>query len=78
MEKNEKKVPFFAKFLENQVKEDKSVKGGSDTTTKLDDVFTDKYPSDADEVTSPKLDIQVTMKYPSDGDEVTSPGMDEF
>lgn len=59
--KNEKKVPFFAKFLEEQLDEKASVKGGKITSPKLDLVFTMKYPSDGDE--------HVTMKYPSDNDE---------
>ncbi|EAY24950.1 microviridin/marinostatin family tricyclic proteinase inhibitor [Microscilla marina] len=55
MKKNVKK-PFFAKFLENQVKEESltNAKGGTCIQTR-------KYPSDSDEY--------VTMKYPSDNDE---------
>jgi len=77
MKKNEKKVPFFAQFLENQITENE-VKGGSHISDKLSDMYTKKYPSDCDEVTSPKLDIVVTLKYPSDADEVTSPKLDEY
>jgi hypothetical protein len=53
---DEKKVPFFARFLEDQglPKVKSNVKGGRGTTTL-------KYPSDRDEY--------VTMKYPSDDDE---------
>ena len=51
------KKPFFAKFLENQIKKDKlkETKGGRPDVTS-------KYPSDNDE-------FDVTLKYPSDGDE---------
>ena len=56
------KKPFFASFLENQLKDAKDVKGGvsgSGVTDKIKDV-----------VTRPQLDMLQTMKYPSDGDEV--------
>ncbi|NOQ74111.1 MAG: microviridin/marinostatin family tricyclic proteinase inhibitor [Crocinitomix sp.] len=62
--KNQKQVPFFAKFLEKQVKEDSDLKGGKEnkiTKPALDTFQTMKYPSDADEA--------MTMKYPSDSDE---------
>jgi hypothetical protein len=56
---DEKKAPFFARFLESQelpeVKTD--VKAG-----KGPPLVTMKYPSDSDE-------YDVTMKYPSDGDD---------
>ncbi len=56
------KKPFFAKFLECQIKEEDRVKGGIDLTTKIKDFDqTMKAPSDDDE--------NVTHKYPSDGDE---------
>lgn len=56
MKKNTKK-PFFAKFLENQIKDEKlkQTKGGTVPFS------TDKYPSDTDE--------DVTHKWPSDDDE---------
>ncbi|MDH6250451.1 hypothetical protein M2347_000178 [Chryseobacterium sp. H1D6B] len=60
MEKKNLKKPFFASFLEKQLKEPQKIKGGGiapDVTSKL-----------ADAVTSPNKD-QVTMKYPSDSDE---------
>ncbi len=80
MKKEEKRIPFFAKFLENQLKKEDDVKGGSGSiTTPLGDVpVTLKYPSDSDEITSNKNDIAVTLKYPSDGDEVTSPKLDNY
>jgi hypothetical protein len=58
MKKNVKK-PFFAKFLENQVKEENltNTKGG--VVPPVDQTM--KYPSDSDEYQ--------TMKYPSDNDE---------
>lgn len=57
MKKNVK-TPFFAKFLENQVKEENltNAKGGKEPIFQ-----TMKYPSDSDEYQ--------TMKYPSDNDE---------
>lgn len=58
--KEEKKVPFFAKFLENQLKTENDLKGG--ITHPKKDVYTLKYPSDSDEYQ--------TMKYPSDSDEI--------
>ncbi|WP_312076827.1 microviridin/marinostatin family tricyclic proteinase inhibitor [Chryseobacterium sp.] len=61
MEKKKSKKPFFAAFLENQIKDTKAVKGGasaSGVTTPLRDT-----------VTKPAYDGQQTMKYPSDGDE---------
>ena len=54
MKNNEKKTPFFAKFLENQLKEElRYVKGAGIGGT----------------VTLPLLDSAVTMKWPSDSDE---------
>ena len=58
---NQKKVPFFAKFLEKQIEDQTEVKGGTITHPKKDVFVTLKYPSDSDEY--------VTMKYPSDSDE---------
>ncbi len=63
MNKKNLKKPFFASFLENQMKDSKEVKGGKSSfgaTTPLTDT-----------VTKPTLDMQQTMKYPSDGDEST-------
>ncbi len=66
-----KKRPFFARFLENQVSEDKmeGTSGGA----------TSKYPSDTDEsilgdMLKEKQDIVVkaTNKYPSDSDETVT------
>ncbi|WP_228434728.1 microviridin/marinostatin family tricyclic proteinase inhibitor [Chryseobacterium defluvii] len=54
--KNSKK-PFFASFLEKQVKEPEKVKGGGSITSALQD-----------NVTRPGGD-HVTLKYPSDSDE---------
>jgi hypothetical protein len=59
--KKEKK-PFFAKYLESQRKQvvQAAIVGGA-TKPALDNIFTDKYPSDWDD--------NVTDKYPSDDDE---------
>ncbi|PKF73990.1 microviridin/marinostatin family tricyclic proteinase inhibitor [Chryseobacterium sp. PMSZPI] len=62
--KNSKKKPFFATFLEKQLKDPETVKGGSVTSLLLDDVTT----ALKDGVTKPDND-NVTMKYPSDGDD---------
>lgn len=50
------KKPFFAKFLENQIKSEdkKSAKGGA---------------AGGPKITKINYDYDVTMKYPSDGDE---------
>ncbi|MCW3161534.1 microviridin/marinostatin family tricyclic proteinase inhibitor [Chryseobacterium oryctis] len=66
MEKKNSKKPFFASFLEKQVKEPKGVQGGGITSVLLDNVTSVL----ADNVTKPGGD-NVTMKYPSDGDEDT-------
>lgn len=65
-DKNSQKKPFFASFLENQLKDPETVKGGGEITIPERDVIT--KPS-IDTVTSPADDLQVTMKYPSDGDD---------
>lgn len=70
--KNSKKKPFFATFLEKQVKEPETVKGGA-ATSKLADQITSIIKDQIttalqDGVTTPDND-NVTMKYPSDGDE---------
>lgn len=58
MKKNVKK-PFFAKFLENQVKEENLTNAKGGVQAPIDQTM--KYPSDSDEYQ--------TMKYPSDNDE---------
>lgn len=61
---SEKKMnkPFFAKFLENQLKDSQKVKGGAaGFTSPLKDLV--GLP------TKPTADTHHTMKYPSDGDE---------
>lgn len=71
----EKKKPFFANFLENQLsgEEQNAVQGGAGTDKLADTYQTLKYPSDQEDgpggSTKPTLDVVVTMKYPSDGDE---------
>ena len=69
----EKKVPFFAQFLENEIKVSNKANGGG-----LD--VTNKHPSDSDEATHKSIDgvIFVTDKYPSDSDEATSKFLDDF
>lgn len=70
--KNSKK-PFFASFLEKQIKNPEKVNGGLEITTALEDSITiptkDTITSAIlDNVTKPGFD-NVTMKYPSDGDD---------
>ncbi|MEA1847419.1 MULTISPECIES: microviridin/marinostatin family tricyclic proteinase inhibitor [unclassified Chryseobacterium] len=65
--KNSKKKPFFASFLEKQLQDPEKIKGGNEITDiRLDSVTTSKL---ADTVTKPTLDLLQTMKYPSDGDD---------
>lgn len=59
--KTSKKQPFFASFLEKQVKEPKKVVGGGDGP-----IIT--IP-EKDSVTKPDQDMAQTQKYPSDGDD---------
>lgn len=70
--KNSKKKPFFASFLEKQIHDPETVKGGTVTSVLLDNttgVLTDSGTSTTmDSVTKPGGD-HVTLKYPSDGDE---------
>lgn len=65
---NSKKKPFFASFLEKQVKDPETVKGGGDITLAETDLITKPT---VDTVTSPKDDMMHTLKYPSDGDDDT-------
>ncbi|WP_370896966.1 microviridin/marinostatin family tricyclic proteinase inhibitor [Chryseobacterium gossypii] len=65
--RNSKKKPFFASFLEKQLKDPEKVKGGTDIIT-IPERDTITKPS-LDTVTSPKDDMAQTMKYPSDGDD---------
>jgi hypothetical protein len=65
---NSKKKPFFASFLEKQLKDPETVKGGTDITIPERDVITKPA---IDVVTSPKDDMMHTLKYPSDGDDDT-------
>ncbi len=65
--KNSKKKPFFASFLEKQIQDPEKIKGGGDVTLATqDNVVTSKV---ADTVTKPTQDMMHTMKYPSDGDD---------
>lgn len=66
--------PFFAKFLENQLKKEAEINIQAGATLKypsdLEEAETNKYPSDKeDDVTKPALDLLHTDKYPSDNDE---------
>jgi len=83
MKKNntEKRKPFFAEFLENQMGEEqaRNTQGGDGPYVTLkypsdeeDNPQTKKYPSDQEDnptPTKPALDLYQTMKYPSDNDE---------
>lgn len=67
--------PFFAGFLENQLKKttETAVQGGQTLKfpSDLEEAQTNKYPSDQEDATTtkPAADIRHTDKYPSDGDE---------
>lgn len=70
---NSKKKPFFATFLEKQIKDPETVKGGDATSVLLDDVTSvikDSITTSAleDSVSRPGSE-NVTMKFPSDNDE---------
>ncbi|WP_347217693.1 microviridin/marinostatin family tricyclic proteinase inhibitor [Chryseobacterium sp.] len=67
--KNSKKKPFFASFLEKQLKDPETVKGGTNITIPERDVITKPI---IDDVTSKLNDMEHTMKYPSDGDDDTA------
>jgi len=58
--KNSKKKPFFASFLEKQLKDPETVKGGSGIITN---------PTIDAATTKPTQDLAQTQKYPSDGDD---------
>ena len=66
--KNSKKKPFFASFLEKQLQDPEKIKGGGDVTLATQDIITKPI---ADTVTKPTLDMMQTQKYPSDGDDDT-------
>ncbi|KMQ64286.1 serine endopeptidase [Chryseobacterium angstadtii] len=73
-DQNSKKKPFFASFLEKQIKDPETIQGGGVITNTDNDVITLPSRDNAtaqilDHVTSPNKDLLVTMKYPSDGDE---------
>lgn len=59
--KDSKKKPFFASFLEKQIQDPEKVKGGNGTG-----IITNPA---KDIVTKPTLDMMQTQKYPSDGDD---------
>jgi hypothetical protein len=72
MKKKNSKKPFFASFLEKQIKDPQAVQGGGLTTPRTDIVT---LPTN-DTITSPTFDNvstptndHVTLKYPSDSDE---------
>lgn len=73
MKQNELKKPFFAAFLENQVKENEArrIQGGATATSVATDMAeTQKYPSDQEDgITNVDWDCILTQKYPSDNDE---------
>ncbi|WP_346984525.1 microviridin/marinostatin family tricyclic proteinase inhibitor [Chryseobacterium sp. POE27] len=72
MEGKKSKKPFFASFLEKQVQDPETIKGGAVTSVLVDNItnaLKDGVTSAIlDNVTKPGSD-NVTMKYPSDGDE---------
>jgi hypothetical protein len=71
--KDLKKKPFFAAFLEKQIQDPEKIQGGG-ITTALKDIVT--LPNNdtitlktLDNATTPVTDTPVTLKYPSDNDE---------
>ncbi|HCN48790.1 MAG TPA: serine endopeptidase [Chryseobacterium sp.] len=66
--KNSKKKPFFASFLEKQIKDPETVKGGGTDIISIPERDVITKPA-IDVVTSPKDDMMHTLKYPSDGDD---------
>lgn len=80
MKKSDKKKPFFASFLEKQIKNPEEIHGGDLTTPRTDLVTlptNDTVTSPTfDNATVPSRDNVVTLKYPSDNDEpvILDPG----
>lgn len=74
-DENSKKKPFFASFLEKQIKDPETIQGGAGIITTPDiDVITVPSMDNVtrpilDNATTPSKDLLVTMKYPSDGDD---------
>ncbi|MEC3875906.1 microviridin/marinostatin family tricyclic proteinase inhibitor [Chryseobacterium salviniae] len=74
MEGKKNKKPFFASFLEKQIQDPETIKGGSGTATSVladnsTGALTDSVTSvQLDTITKPGSDV-VSMKYPSDSDE---------
>ncbi|REC74658.1 serine endopeptidase [Chryseobacterium elymi] len=73
-DENSKKKPFFASFLEKQIKDPETIQGGGTITTPEIDIITAPSVDNItrpvfDNVTTPSKDLLVTMKYPSDGDD---------
>ncbi|KMQ64285.1 serine endopeptidase [Chryseobacterium angstadtii] len=71
---NSKKKPFFASFLEKQIKDPETIQGGNIISSPDSDVITAPSIDNVtrpvfDNVTAPSKDLLVTMKYPSDNDE---------
>ena len=64
--KDSKKKPFFASFLEKQLQDPEKIKGGANVTITSQDTVTKPA---VDTVTKPIYDMAQTMKYPSDGDD---------
>lgn len=73
-DENSKKKPFFASFLEKQIKDPETIQGGGIISNTDNDVVTTPSIDNVtaqifDHVTHPSKDLLVTMKYPSDGDD---------
>ncbi|UWX61006.1 microviridin/marinostatin family tricyclic proteinase inhibitor [Chryseobacterium oranimense] len=73
-DENSKKKPFFASFLEKQIKDPETIQGGGIITNTDNGIVTapsiDNVTAQIfDHVTHPSKDLLVTMKYPSDGDD---------
>ncbi|MGD1949194.1 MAG: microviridin/marinostatin family tricyclic proteinase inhibitor [Leptolyngbyaceae cyanobacterium] len=67
-DRNAQEIPFFARYLENQITQDLSEEEAKEIGGGASPLVTFKTPSDIDEIATPKKNY-VTQKYPSDGDE---------
>ncbi|MGH1518243.1 microviridin/marinostatin family tricyclic proteinase inhibitor [Chryseobacterium sp. JK1] len=63
------KKPFFATFLEKQIKDPETVKGGGTVTSVIKDHIITTALEDTVVTTQLSDHVNVTLKYPSDGDD---------
>lgn len=63
------KKPFFATFLEKQIKDPETVKGGGTITSVIKDHIITTALEDTVVTSQINDHVNVTLKYPSDGDD---------